>query len=173
MVSQQENSKRNHCRNSCFSQLCRMGTKGNAMGKFLVFCLDISPRFHTQRNSDKLQWIHRDGPRGENCECAVCREGTRGHRRAVCWDPKTARQRESRISSVNTRNLTEYHWEQLQGDSSKVKVKQLLWREHVYSKKKMSLEIKTGLFLEPSSGHFVVENSNAKLIILWAWISNF
>ena len=36
----------------------------------------------------------------------------------------------------------------------------------MYSKKKMSLEIRTGLFLEPSSGHFEVENSNARLIIL-------
>ena len=262
MVNQQEYSKCTHCRNSCFSWFAAMVTKENTMGKFLWFCFENNPRFHTQAaaaakllqlcptlcdpidrsppGSSVLGILHARTPewvaisfsnvwkwkvemkslsrvwplttpwttayqappsmgvsrqeywsgvplphtRGTQKNCSGSSEMNQGGVQCAEWAlggigelsaeiVKKGGQSESRIELERTGNLTGNHWDQLQGDSSKVKVKQLLWREHVYSKKKMSLEIKTGLFLEPSSGHFVVENSNAKLIILWAWISNF
>lgn len=157
MVSQQENSKKQYCRNSCFSQLCRMGDKGQHNGKFLLFCLDISPRFHTL---EKLRQTAMDPQRWtkgwELWMCSVCREGTPlKYRRAVCWDPNSGGQNESRIVSKD-RAPTENNCRE-----TFLKAKKVASEERTCcgrAKKDEPGNQKT-LFLEPNCGNFVVETS--------------
>lgn len=176
MVNQQENQKHSCCRNNCIYRLCRHRDHGEPTGDAPVFFPWDQPQVpHTEglrpTAMHPQRWTKVVRMQTVNVQCAERALGGTGELSAEIVEK--GGQSESRIALERTGNLTGNHWEELQGDSSKVKVKQLLWREHVYSKKKMSLEIKTGLFPEPSFGHFVVENSNARLIILWAWISNF
>lgn len=77
------------------------------IGKLPWFCLlrEVPGKTHTegsrqtgmdpQKPTDTLR-------KQRNCKCAMCRDDTRGQRRAVCLDPKTGGQSENRISFVRT-----------------------------------------------------------------------
>lgn len=153
-----------------------MVTKGCPMRKLLWLCLEIIPRYNKQSNLDKLDLMDPQRPtkveKRKNCKCAVCREDTRGHRRAACWDPKSGGQSESRISFVRTGNLTGTHWGIFQGDSFKVKVKQLLWREHGVVQKRWAWESEHFRSWSPTLVA-VAERSYARLITPWASASKF
>lgn len=86
-----------------------IGTTRGAIGKLLWFCLEVFPSTtHTEGlrqtgvDPQRLTKVVRKHRKGKH---AVCREDTRGHRRAACQDSEWWAE-ESRMSFERTGNLT-------------------------------------------------------------------
>ena len=84
-----------------------IGTTRGAIGKLLWFCLEVFPSTtHTEGlrqtgvDPQRLTKVVRKHRKGKH---AVCREDTRGHRRAACLYPG---QSKSRVSFTGVGNLT-------------------------------------------------------------------